>query len=215
MAFAFVFGMRRFVWRLNDRGIVVQDLFGGEMLVTCMRASLKIGDESAYGVIALTDMRIVWAPIEPVGFGRSAASAMHPDAIAITLGEIRHASTTWNPLRASLRLETPNGVFVLSSDNGSFGPWLKYISENARNLLKSGEPVTILHNRVTFTDHALAKAKSGTVAATLVLGAITMANLLHWGVILGSNALTVLLLILTLCSFVVGLYMVGRHHNSP
>ena len=214
LAFSFVFGIRRFIWRLNDRGIVVEDLFGGEKLVSCMRATLKIEDKSAYGVIALTDMRIVWAPIEPAGF-RSIASAMNPDAIAITLGEIRHARSTWNPLRATLRLETPNGVFVLSSANGSFGAWLRYISENARNLLKTGEPVTLLRDHAGFTEHALAKARGGTVAGTLALGAIMLANLLSGGVLLGSNTLSVLLAFVTVVSFIAAIYLMRRHHDTP
>ncbi|HEX5369270.1 MAG TPA: hypothetical protein VFY10_07635 [Dehalococcoidia bacterium] len=175
---------------------------------------MKIDHESAYGVIALTDMRIVWAPIEAAGFGRSAASAMHPDSIAITLGEIRHASTTWNPLQAGLRLETPNGVFVLSSENGSFGTWLRYISENARNLLKTGEQVRLLRDRVGFTDHALARARSGTVAGSLVLGAVTLADLLRGGVLLGSNTLTLLLVVVSIGSFAAALYFLRRHHDA-
>jgi hypothetical protein len=211
LAMVMVLFMHRFIWRLADRGITIVDLFGGEKLIAYVRGRLRIDNEEAGGVLGLTDMRIVWAPRHIVpGTRQLVASAMDPDAIAITLGEIRHASSTWGFFQSTLRLETPSGVFILKSSYGSFGAWLRYLSENARNLLKTGEPVTLLEQRTTFTDHALARAKYGSAVGTLLFGALTLANLLRTGVLFGSTTVTVVLALFTLVSFVAGLILLAR-----
>ncbi len=216
LAMAMVLFMHRFLWRVADRGVTVVDLFGGEKLIAYIRGSLRIDNEEAGGVLGLTDMRIVWAPRHVLpGTRQFLGSAMDPDAVAITLGEIRHASATWGFFQSTLRLETPNGMFILKSSYGSFGAWLRYISENARNLLKTGEPVTLLEKRTTFTDHTLARVRYGSGLGSLFFGALILADLLRGGVLFGSNMVTVVLALLTLVFFVAGLILIARRPSKP